>query len=129
MEMEVEMGNGVVPACAQQNCATGVAGIRDALYVLSGKWKLPLIFALSMGPMRFKDIQRALGDVTPKVLTKELRELELNEFLIRNVLPSSPVIVTYKLTPYSLTLYKVVQELKDWGIQHRQRLVAHRKGV
>ncbi|TDO20808.1 winged helix-turn-helix transcriptional regulator [Pedobacter duraquae] len=128
MEKELELADNARAVCAKLNCAEGVSGIRDALYVLSGKWKFPLIFALSQGPMRFKDIQRSLGDITPKVLTKELRELELNEFVVRNVFPTSPVTVTYELMPYSLTLDKVLLELKDWGIQHRQRLVSNRRG-
>jgi len=113
--------------CAKQNCPAGVAGIRDALYVLNGKWKLPLIFTLSEGPMRFKDIQRSLGEITPKILSKELKELELNEFLVRNVYSTTPVSITYELTPYSRSLDKVLFELKEWGTQHRQRIVASRK--
>ncbi|NNU33151.1 helix-turn-helix transcriptional regulator [Mucilaginibacter sp. S1162] len=111
----------------KQSCTAGVTGIRDALYVLNGKWKLPLIFSLSGGPMRFKDIQRSLGDITPKILTKELKELELNEFVVRNVFSTTPVTITYQLTPYSQSLDRVLLELKDWGIKHRQRIVASRK--
>jgi DNA-binding HxlR family transcriptional regulator len=113
--------------CGETACAEGVAGIRDALYVLNGKWKLPLIFALTEGPARFKDIQRSLGDITPKVLSKELRELELNEFVIRTVYSTTPPMVTYQLTDYSRTLGKVLHELKDWGINHRKRIVASRR--
>ena len=80
------------------------------------------------GPKRFKEIQRSLGDITPKILSKELKELELNEFVVRNVLPTVPVSVIYALTPYSRSLKKVLDELKDWGIRHRQRIVASRKG-
>lgn len=46
-------------------CTTSIAAVKDALYVLNGKWKLPLIIALQDGPKRFKDIQRALGEITP----------------------------------------------------------------
>jgi DNA-binding HxlR family transcriptional regulator len=108
-------------------CTAGASSIRDALYVLNGKWKLPLIFTLSGGPKRFKDIQRSLGDITPKILSKELKELELNEFVVRNVYSTTPVTVTYQLTPYSQSLDNVLMELKRWGMQHRQRIVASRK--
>ena len=105
-----------------ETCTASVNAVRDALYVLSGKWKLPLIVALSEGPMRFKDIQRALGEITPKILSKELKELELNEFVERKVFATTPVTVTYELTPYSKSLEKVLEELKNWGMQHRKRI-------
>jgi DNA-binding HxlR family transcriptional regulator len=102
--------------------------VKDALYVLNGKWKLPLILTLSSGPQRFKEIQRNLGDITPKILSKELKELELNEFVDRKVLPTTPVTVLYELTPYSQSLDRVLDELRDWGMQHRNRLM-HPNGV
>ncbi|RDC62510.1 winged helix-turn-helix transcriptional regulator [Adhaeribacter pallidiroseus] len=106
-----------------QACKVSVMAIKDALYVLSGKWKLPLIMVLSEGPQRFNEIQRTLGDITPKILSKELRELEMNEFVIRQVYPTTPVTVTYELTPYSRSLDKVMDELRNWGLQHRQRIM------
>ena len=108
-------------------CTASVMAVRDALYALNGKWKLPLIVALTNGPMRFNDIQRALDGITPKILSKELRELEMNEFVERKVFPTTPVSVTYELTLYSRSLDKVLEHLKDWGIQHRQRIVASRR--
>ena len=110
-----------------QACLASVVAVKDALYVLSGKWKLPLLLILSEGPQSFKDIQRGLGEITPKVLSKELRELELNEFVTRTVVPTVPVSVTYELTHYSQTLDKVIIELRDWGLQHRERIVKNRR--
>jgi DNA-binding HxlR family transcriptional regulator len=128
MKTDAETAVEEMPYHNKQACAASVTGIRDALYVLNGKWKLPLILTLSEGPMRFKDIQRSLGEITPKVLSKELKELELNEFIVRTVYSTTPVTVTYQLTPYSQSLDNVLHELRDWGIQHRQRIVASRKG-
>jgi DNA-binding HxlR family transcriptional regulator len=82
-----------------------------------------LIVALSNGAKRFNDIQRSLDGITPKILSKELRELEMNEFVTRTVFPTVPVSVMYELTPYSRSLDKVVTELKNWGMQHRERIV------
>lgn len=103
-------------------CKASVDAVRDALYALNGKWKFPLMVALSNGPQRFKDIQRALGDITPKILSKELKELELNEFVKRNVFATTPVTVTYELTPYSRTLDSVLRELGIWGKEHREHI-------
>ncbi|WP_259066070.1 winged helix-turn-helix transcriptional regulator [Mucilaginibacter sp. X4EP1] len=105
-------------------CSASIMAVKDALYMVSGKWKLPLIVALAAGPQRFNDIQRALDGITPKILAKELRELEQNELVVRRVIPSTPVIISYELTPYSQSLHKVVDELKNWGMQHRERIVA-----
>jgi DNA-binding HxlR family transcriptional regulator len=108
-----------------ESCKQSIAAVRDTLYVLSGKWKLPIIIALSTGkPRRFKDMQRELQDITPKVLSKELKELELNEFVTRTVYATSPVTVEYELTPYSQSLNKIIEELRGWGLQHRKRLMS-----
>lgn len=115
------------PALTQEECNGSITAVRDALYVLNGKWKLPLIVALSEGPKRFNDIQRSLVDITPKILSKELKELELNEFIVRRVYATTPVTVIYEITPYSRSLDKVLAELKNWGSQHRERIVASRK--
>lgn len=109
---------------SKEACAQSLQAVRDALYVLNGKWKLPIILALSSGPLRFKELQRTLSEITPKILSKELKELELNDFIIREVYPSIPVSVEYRLTPYSRSLDKVLGELRDWGLQHRKRIFA-----
>ncbi|HMI61629.1 MAG TPA: helix-turn-helix domain-containing protein [Puia sp.] len=105
-----------------EDCTRNLAAIRDTLYVLGGKWKLPIISALIDGPLRFKELQKTLKDITPKILSKELKELELNEFVTRTVYATSPVTVEYELTGYSRTLEKVLIELRDWGFEHRKKL-------
>lgn len=95
-------------------CTASIAAVKDALYVLNGKWKLPLIVALLNGPKRFKEIQRSLNEITPKVLSKELRELELNGFVERKVFNTIPVTINYELTPYSESLDEVIESLKSW---------------
>ncbi|HEY4323034.1 MAG TPA: helix-turn-helix domain-containing protein [Mucilaginibacter sp.] len=115
------------PKHSAESCTASIAAVRDALYALNGKWKLPLIIALINGPTRFKEIQRALEGITPKVLSKELRELELNGFVERKVFSTVPVSVTYELTPYSESLGPILDALRIWGIQHRQRIIEMRR--
>ncbi len=101
---------------SKEVCQAGIDGIRDTLYVLGGKWKLPIISALADGgPLRFRELQKSLVEITPKVLSKELKELELNDFVTRTVYDTSPVTVEYALTEYSRSLSKVLQEMRDWG--------------
>jgi DNA-binding HxlR family transcriptional regulator len=107
---------------SKEACTSSIAAVRDTIYAMGGKWKLPIIIALSGGPMRFRELQKALVDITPKVLSKELKELELNEFLTRTVYDTTPVTVEYELTGYSRTLKGILKEMRDWGVQHRQRM-------
>lgn len=108
-------------------CLTSINAVRDALYVLNGKWKIPLIVALLNGAKRFTEIQRSLDHITPKVLSKELRDLELNGFVERKVFNTVPVTITYELTPYSKSLDEVIESLRSWGTRHRQYLVENRR--
>jgi DNA-binding HxlR family transcriptional regulator len=105
-----------------EDCNRSLMAIKDALYVLNGKWKLPIILALTSGPLRFKELQRKIDGITARVLSKELKELEQNEFVTRKVYSTSPISVEYNLTPYSDTLDKVIIELSNWGLQHRERI-------
>jgi len=111
----------------KETCTASLNAVKDALYVLNGKWKLPLIISLQEGPLRFNEIQKSLGEITPKILSKELKDLELNEFVVRKVFSTTPVTVTYELTPYSESLDKVIDELREWGLKHRERLVKNRR--
>lgn len=103
-------------------CNRSLAAVRDSLYVIGGKWKLPIIIALMEGPQRFRELQRSLESITPKVLSKELKELELNAFIVRTVYDTTPVTVEYRLTEYSRTLKPVLNALRIWGEQHREHI-------
>ena len=106
---------------ANENCIRTFSGIEDALYVIGGKWRLRIIIALFDGARRFNEIQRAVTGISAKVLTDELRHLQLNGFIKRSE-PDTPAIVRYELTDYSQTLRSVVHALHDWGRAHRERI-------
>jgi DNA-binding HxlR family transcriptional regulator len=112
-----------VPRLIDTSCQGSLKSVRDALDALSGKWKLQIIIALKEGPTRFKDLQRTVAGITPKLLSKELKELELNEIVIRTVYDSMPVAIEYSLTPYTKTLDPVILALRDWGFQHRNHIL------
>ena len=105
------------------DCKKSVEAVRDALYVIGGKWKIPVLLALSEGPRRFTELQRTIEFITARVLSKELKELELNEFVRRTVYDSSPVVVEYELTAYSHSLDNLILVLRDWGMQHRDHIL------
>ena len=105
-----------------EECAGSLRNVIDALYVLNGKWKIPLILSLVQSSKRFNEIQNDLGGISPKILANELKHLELNDFITRNVYPTTPVTIIYEATDYSRTLQNVMRELSAWGGQHREKI-------
>lgn len=87
---------------------------RDVLEVLSGKWSALAIGALEAEPQRFTHIQRRLQGVSPKVLTRTLRQLEQFGFLTRTVIPAVPVQVIYALTDLGQGAARPLAELRTW---------------
>jgi DNA-binding HxlR family transcriptional regulator len=104
-------------------CSKRLLPINDALEILNGKWKLQVIMALSFGKKRFKQLQREIPGITPKVLSKELKDLEMNELARRTVYDTSPITVEYELLPYGRTLRPLIDELHKWGTKHRKRII------
>ena len=106
-----------------KQCKTMLLPVRDALEFLSGKWKIPIIIALSFGNKRFTEMAAEIDGITDKMLSKELRDLEQNQLVKRTVYDSVPVRVEYSLTDYGHSLDKVISELRLWGVQHRKRIM------
>src|SRR4051812_17303648 len=88
------MGLGDAKACSEHFALA----INDTLNVITGKWKLPIIGSLMFGLKRFTEIQRNITRITPRMLSKELKELELNGMVERKVYDAIPVLVEYELT-------------------------------
>jgi DNA-binding HxlR family transcriptional regulator len=107
----------------QASCKTGMLPIRDTLDVVSGKWKLIIIFHLKDGSKRFKELQREIVGITPRMLSKELKDLEQHELVRREVFDTSPISVLYTLTKHGETLCPVIHALQEWGQKHRQRIL------
>ncbi len=104
-------------------CTQMILPVRDALDILSGKWKLPIIISLSFGNKRFSQMAREIPNITDRMLSKELRDLEINQLVKRTVYPSVPVVVEYSMTQYGKSLERVIGELRNWGMQHRKRII------
>jgi DNA-binding HxlR family transcriptional regulator len=111
----------------QETCTRAILPVRDALDILSGKWKLPIIIALSFGNRRFGELSKQINGITDKMLSKELRELEMNELVKRTVYDTVPVVVEYSMTPYGKSLEKLIEELQVWGLNHRKRILKKKK--
>lgn len=94
--------------------------LKDALNVTSGKWKLIIVACLIERKQRYSEIQRAIGTITPRMLSKELKELEINGVIKRSIIDSTPVIIEYELTESGKLLIDVIYKLVEWGIEHRK---------
>lgn len=105
------------------NCLDTVKPVRDALDVINGKWKLPIIISVGVGNERFTDIQESIPGISPKVLAKELKDLEQHKLIRRIVIDDYPVKILYKTETYAETLTPVIYALKDWGINHRKKII------
>ena len=106
------------------HCTAHLRSISDTIDIVGGKWKLLILSLLaSESPMRFSEIERALDRITPRMLSKELKELEQNELVERRVYPTMPVSVDYRLTAYGGSLGTVMTALSEWGKTHRKRIM------
>lgn len=108
--MKEQFGNYMIP-------------VRDALEIFSGKWKIPIITALTFyETCGFKEMERIIEGITPKMLSKELKFLEDNLLISRKVEDTRPVTVTYSITEYGKTCKSVMSELYRWGTEHRKKV-------
>lgn len=108
---------------AKGGCPRTMLSIKDALEAVEGKWKLLILFSLSEGPKRFKQIAREVNGITDKSLSKELKLLEENKLITREVYDTFPPTVQYTITAHGLSLEKVIDELHFWGLAHRKKVL------
>lgn len=98
-----------------------VLAVNDTINVVTGKWKLPVMAALIVGKKRFKELEREIPKITPRMLSKELRELELNGMITRTVDNATPPLVTYEFTDSGRAFKKVLDAMVEWGTEHRRK--------
>ena len=103
--------------------AKDLLAVKDALEVLSGKWKLPILIALLNGKIRFKEIAREVDGISDRMLSKELKELESHKLVARKVVDAFPPVVEYETTDHTASLHDVIGALKAWGYLHRRKIL------
>ncbi|MGO4293241.1 winged helix-turn-helix transcriptional regulator [Chitinophaga sp. RAB17] len=104
-------------------CPKNALSIKDALEALEGRWKLLILFSLSSGPKRFKQISKEVDGITDKTLSKELKHLEGNKLVKREVYDTFPPTVEYTITAHGKSLEKVMDALHYWGLAHRKEVI------
>ena len=107
-----------------KQCSTNyVLAVNDTLNVISGKWKLPIIASLFNGGKRFMELEESIDKISPRMLSKELKELELNEIVNRIVHSTTPVLIEYELTESGHNLKSVIDAMVEWGLIHRHAVI------
>jgi DNA-binding HxlR family transcriptional regulator len=108
----------------QQEQKKRMRAVQDAMDVLNGKWKIAIISSICCyKKRRFSDILNDIEGISNRMLSKELKELELNQLVKRTVLDTQPITVQYELTEHGDTLQTIISNLTDWGIVHRKKVV------
>lgn len=105
-----------------ENIKERTIALRDTIDLLGGKWKICILRNLSFGTMRFKDLQETVVGITPKVLSKELQDLEENLLITRTVNNTKPVTVSYTITEHAKHTEPVIEALLDFGLIHREKI-------
>lgn len=107
-----------------EQCKGQIMAVHDAMDVLPGKWKISIIAVLCFKhKRRFSDILADVKGISNKMLSKELKELEINKLISRTVEDTQPITVNYELTEYGQTLQTVIGQLAYWGSAHRKYIM------
>ncbi len=95
-----------------------ICPVETTLNLIGGKYKALILWHLSNGTMRFSELRKAVGTATPKMLTQQLRELESQELIHREVYPVIPPKVEYSLTSLGRSLMPVLISMRNWGADY-----------
>lgn len=107
------------------SCSESLLAMRDSIELLGGKWKLQILHYLTIHideKNTFKKIERGVHGISAKMLSKELKELEMNKLVTRQVVHSKPVTVEYAITKYGRTTEEITKVLVKWGSEHRRKI-------
>ncbi len=99
-----------------------ICSLKDVLDVIGGKWAMPIIYNLSKGTLRFKEIERTIEGINTRMLVKELKNLEANGIITRTVFATVPPTVEYALTLKGEKLLPSIRSLHQWGQEYAVEL-------
>lgn len=100
--------------------------VRDLLSQIGGKWATLLLEALAEKPYRFGQLRRMVPDISQRMLTQTLRDLQRDGYIEREVFPTKPPSVEYRMTPLGRSLYEPVSKVIMWALDNQQAVRAAR---
>ena len=95
--------------------------------IIGGKWKAVILYYLSKGPKRFNELRRLLPEVTQRMLTLQLRELEQDGIVHREIYKEVPPKVEYSLTEFGTSLGPIIVQMLDWGEHYMEQIQARKE--
>ena len=102
------------------NISEKKCSLKDVLDIIGGKWAMPIIYHLSKGKMRFKELERSIEGINTRMLVKELKNMEFNGIITREVFATVPPTVEYTLTNKGEKLLPSIVSLHKWGEEYAQ---------
>lgn len=103
-----------------------VQALQDTMHVLGGKWKLLIINSICNGNNRFREIERSIPGISTRMLSRELKMMEMNNLVKRTEDRDAEITVTYESTDYCKSFGPIILEMISWGRAHRKHLMAKR---
>jgi DNA-binding HxlR family transcriptional regulator len=97
----------------------GFCGIIYSMNLIGGRWKLVILCKLQQRKLRFSELRKMIPNITERVLTLQLKELEKQGLLTRTVYPEVPLRVEYELTKHGRSLSPIWLQLEEWGKVHK----------
>lgn len=110
-------------------CGGKIQAIHDTMYVLSGRWKISIIACLCYQPMRYSELLKEVIGISGKMLSRELKEMEINQLISRKILPTRPVSIQYEISEYGASLKELTEVIANWGLQHRKQITTAAKVI
>ncbi|MDN3674417.1 helix-turn-helix domain-containing protein [Flavobacterium branchiarum] len=113
------------PKTDPEGCTGDIKSMTDALEILGGKWRLLIVHYLFLREKdinTFKKIEKDIVGISAKMLSKELKILEVNKIVDRKIMDTKPVTVQYSITEYGKEVKPVISILVDWGLNHRREM-------
>ncbi|MES2454565.1 MAG: helix-turn-helix domain-containing protein [Bacteroidota bacterium] len=97
--------------------------MRDAVEIIKGKWKIPIILMLNRRGMRYKELILTVSGISSKVLSRELQDLERNRLIGKKIISKLPLTQEYYLTSHGRSLVPLIEEIRKWGQLHRNVII------
>lgn len=120
-----------LPILAGQECDTsgwdaGNCPVRDVMNQIAGKWSTLLLQALAQKPYRFGELRRLVPDISQRMLTQTLRDLQRDGYIEREVFPTKPPSVEYRMTELGRSLFAPLKQVLDWAEDNHAAVKAAR---